>query len=79
MSATATEPPAREHIEITSGRGLVVVAMSAVALVAGLAVRYCGSMIGNDTAAMVGIFVASIGVVFFFPALQTYLLARRHV
>ena len=79
MPATATEAPSREHIEITSGRGLVVVAMSAVALVAGLAVRYFGSMIGNDTAAMVGIFVASISVVFFFPALQTYLLAGRHI
>ena len=77
MSATATEAPAREHVEITNWRGLVVVAMSAVALVAGLAVRYFGSMIGNDTAAMVGIFVASIGVVFFFPALQTCRYADR--
>lgn len=79
MSTPATEAPAQEHIEITRRRGLGVVAMSAVALVAGLAVRYLGSMIGDDTGAMVGIFVASIGLTFFFPALQTYLLASRHV
>jgi len=77
MSATAPEAP--EHIEFTSRRSLVFVAMSVVALVAGLAVRYFGSVMGDDTGAMVGIFVASVGVVFFFPALQTYLLARRHV
>ena len=77
MAAAATEPP--DHIDVTSRRGLVVVAMCVVALVAGLAVRYFGSVMGDDTGAMVGIFVASVGVVFFFPALQTYLLARRHV
>ena len=43
-------------------------------MVAGLAVRYLGSMVGDDSGAMVGIFVASIGLIFFFPALQTYLL-----
>ena len=50
--------------------------MCAVAVVAGLALRYVGSMIGDDTGAMVGILVASIGSIFFFPALQTYLPAR---
>ncbi|HEY5784078.1 MAG TPA: hypothetical protein VIT65_04825 [Microlunatus sp.] len=79
MSATATEAPAQEHIEITHRRGHGVVAMSAVAMVAGLAVRYFGSMIGDETGAMVGIFVASIGLIFVFPALQTYLLASRYV
>ena len=79
MSATATEAPAQKHIAITGRRGLVVLAMSAVAVVAGLAVRYFGSMVGDDTGAMVGIFVASIGLIFFFPALQTFLLAGRHV
>jgi hypothetical protein len=53
--------------------------MCAVALVAGLAVRYFGSMIGDDIGAMVGVFVASIGLIFFSPALQTYLTARRYV
>ena len=54
--------------------------MSAVALVAGLAVWLFAHMIGNEgenTGTMVGILVASIGLTFFFPALQTYLLARR--
>jgi len=78
MSATATEAPAQDHIEITKRRGLGVAAMSAVAMVAGLAVRHFGSMIGDDTCAMVGIFVANAGLIFFFPALQTYLVARRY-
>jgi len=77
MSATATEAPAQEHTEITDRRGLGVAALSAVAMVAGLAVRYFGSTIGDDTGAMMGLFVASTGLIFFFPALQTYLLARR--
>ena len=54
--------------------------MSAVALVAGLTVWFLASMIGDEgenTGKMVGIFVASIGLIFFFPALQTHLLARR--
>lgn len=75
MSATGTGSP--EHIELTSRRSLVVVAMSAAAMVVGLTVRYVGSVIGDDTGAMLGIFVASVGSVFFFPALQTYLLERR--
>ena len=77
MSATATEAPAQDRTEITNRRGLGVVALSAVAMVAGLAVRYFGSTIGDDTGAMIGIFIASTGLIFFFPALQTYLLARR--
>jgi hypothetical protein len=79
MSATTTEAPAQEHTEISRRRGLGVLAMSTVAMVAGLALRYFGSMIGDDTGAMVGIFVASIGLIFIFPALQTYLLASRYV
>jgi hypothetical protein len=78
MSATATEAPAQVHTELTNRRGLGVVALSAVAMVAGLTVRYFGSTIGDDTSTMMGIFVAGIGLIFFFPALQTYLLARRH-
>ena len=80
MSTTATQAPAEEHIEITDQRRLGVVALSAVALVAGLAVWFFASMIGDDgenTGTMVGILVASIGLIFFFPALQTYLIARR--
>jgi len=77
MSATATEAPAQDRTEIPNRRGLGVVALSAVAMVAGLAVRYFGSTIGDDTGAMIGIFIASTGLIFFFPALQTYLLARR--
>jgi len=79
MTATTTEAPAQEHIEIIQRRGLGVVAMSAGAVVAGLGLRHLGSMIGDDTGAMVGIFVASIGLIFFFPAVQSYLLARRKV
>ena len=75
MAAAATEPP--DHIDVTSRRGLVVVAMCVVALVAGLALRHVGAMLGDDTGAMVGILVASLGSIFFFPALQTYLLALR--
>jgi hypothetical protein len=78
MSATATEAPAQVHTEMTNRRGLGVVALSAVAMVAGLAVRHFGATIGDDTGAMMGIFVAGTGLIFFFPALQTYLLARRH-
>jgi len=54
--------------------------MSGVALVAGLAVWLVAHMIGNDgenTGTMVGILVASIGLTFFFPGLQTYLCVRR--
>ena len=80
MSTTATQASAGEHIEITDQRRPGAVAMSAVALVAGLAVWFLASMIGDEgenTGKMVGIFVASIGLIFFFPALQTHLLARR--
>ena len=80
MSMTATQAPAEKHSEIPNHRRLGVVAMSAVALVAGLVVWFLAHMIGYDgenTGTMVGIFVASVGLVFFFPALQSYLLARR--
>ena len=82
MSPTATPARAQEHIESTNQRRLGVVAMSAVAMVAGLAVWFFAAVIGYDgaqTGTMVGIFVASIGLIFFFPALQTYLIADRQV
>jgi hypothetical protein len=47
-------------------------------MVAGLTARYFGSTNGDYTSTMMGIFVAGTGLIFFFPALQTYLLARRH-
>ncbi len=55
--------------------------MSAVALVAGLTVWFVASAIhhGESTGTMIGILIASIGLVFFFPALKAYLLARRLV
>ena len=82
MSTTAASAPVRERSAITDQRRLGAVAMSAVALVAGLAVWFLASMIGDEgenTGKMVGIFVASIGLIFFFPALQTYLIADRQV
>ena len=82
MSTTATQAPAQGRIEITEQRRLGVVALSAGAMVAGMAVWFFASMIGfegENTGTMVGILVASIGLVFFFPALQTYLLARRWI
>ena len=78
MSTTTTPGPAQDHSQIMNQRRLGVVVMSAVALVAGLAVWFFAHMIGYDpenTGTMVGILVASIGLVFFFPALQSYLLA----
>lgn len=78
---TATEAVAQEHVKIIDRHGFRVVAMSAVALVAGLAV-WLFTMIrydGENTGTMVGILVASLGLIFFFPALQTYLYARRDV
>lgn len=82
MSTTAPQSPAQGRIEITEQRRLGVVALSAGAMVAGMAVWFVASMIGvegENTGTMVGILVASIGLVFFFPALQTYLLARRWI
>ena len=82
MFTTASQAPAQDHSEIPNHRRLGVVVMSAVALVAGLAVWLIASMIGYDgenTGTIMGILVASIGLVFFFPALQSYLLARRQV
>ena len=77
MSTTATRSAARE--KVTSQRPLRVAAVSAVALVAGLAVWFFASMIGDDgvnAGAMVGIFVASMGLTFLFPALRTYIAPR---
>ncbi len=83
MSTTATSAPAQDHSVITNHRRrLGVVAVSAVALITGLAVWFFAHISGYDgenTGTMVGILVASIGLVFFFPALKTYLLARRQV
>ncbi|HEY5980494.1 MAG TPA: hypothetical protein VIT41_12750 [Microlunatus sp.] len=73
MPATATESLAELHIEITRRRRLGAVVMSALVLVAGVAVWRFTSMIGENTGAAVGLFVASIGLTFFFPALQTSL------
>ena len=82
MSTTAGHVPTRWRSKITEQRGLGVVASSAVALVVGMAVWLVASTIGYDgenTGTIVGILVASVGLVFFFPALQTYLLARRQL
>ena len=81
MSTTAASAPVRERSAITDQRRLGAVSMSAVALVAGLTVWFVASAIhhGENTGTMVGILVASIGLVFFFPALKSYLLARRLV
>jgi cation transporter-like permease len=82
MSTTATQAQAQGSTKVTDQRGPGVVALSAVALVAGLAVWFFSSMIGHDgenTGTMVGIVVASVGLTFFFPALQTYLIARRQL
>jgi hypothetical protein len=82
LSATASQAPAQEQSAIADLRRLGVVAMSAVALVAGLAVWLAASRVGDhgeNAGTIVGILVASVGLVFFFPALQTYLLARRQI
>jgi len=81
VSTTATSSPAQNHSVITNHRRRHGgVAISAVALVTGLAVWFFAHMIpydGENTGTMVGIFLASVGLVFFFPALKNYLLARR--
>ena len=80
MSTTARQVPNRWRSKITDQRGLGAVALSAVALVVGMAVWLIASTIGyggENTGTMVGILVASVGLVFFFPALQTYLLVRE--
>ena len=77
MSATASQAPAQEQVAIADLRRLGVVAMSAVALVAGLAVWLVASRMsdhGENAGTIVGVLVASVGLVFFFPALQNYLL-----
>ena len=81
MSTTATSAPVRERSAITDQRRLGAVSMSAFALVAGLTVWFVASAIhdGENTGTMIGILVASFGLVFFFPALKSYLLARRLV
>ena len=82
MSATASQAPAQEQSAIVDLRRLGVVAMSAVALVAGLAVWLVASRMsdhGENAGTIVGVLVASVGLVFFFPALQTYLFTRRQV
>jgi hypothetical protein len=79
MFTTATKAPAREPVAITDRRHLGVAAMSAIAIVVGLAVWFLATTMGyagENTGAMVGILVASVGLTFFFPALQAYLLAR---
>ena len=79
MFTTATKAPAREPVAITDQRRLGVAALSAVAIVVGLAVWFLATTMGyagENTGAMVGILVASVGLTFFFPALQTYLLER---
>ena len=82
MSTTATQAPAQGHVAITDQRRLGVVAMSAVAMVVGLAVWFLASRMSYDGESIgmtVGSLIASIGLTFFFPALQTYLVARRQV
>ena len=79
MFTTAPQAPAREPVAITDQRRLGIAALSAVAIVVGLAVWFLATKMsygGDNTGAMVGILVASVGLTFFFPALQTYLLAR---
>jgi hypothetical protein len=73
---------AQERIAVADRRHLGVVAMSAVALVTGLAVWLAASRMSDDgenAGTIMGILVASVGLVFIFPAWQTYLLARRKV
>jgi hypothetical protein len=80
MSTTARQVPNRWRSKINDRRGLGAVALSAVALVVGMAVWLIASTIGyggENTGTMVGILVASVGLVFFFPALQSYLLVRE--
>ena len=82
MSTAAAQAPAQKRIEITDQRSLGLVALSALALVTGLAVWFASSTIsydGENTGTWVGVLVASIGLTFFFPALKTYLLARQWV
>ena len=82
MSTIATQAQAQENGAIIDQRRLGVVVMSAVAVVAGLAAWFFASRIGHDsenTGTVVGVLVASIGLGFFFPALKTYVLARRLV
>lgn len=77
VSAPATRAPSQNHVKIINQRRPEVAALSALAILGGLAAWFFASMIGANTGALVGVFVASIGLTFFFPALHTYLLARR--
>src|SRR4051794_11720662 len=67
MFTTATKAPAREPVAITDRRHLGVAAMSAIAIVLGLAVWFLATTMGyagENTGAMVGILVASVGLTF---------------
>lgn len=79
MSTTTTQASSPVRRDVTRQRRPGVVAMSALALTIGLTCWSVAFVRGDNTAALVGIVIASTGLTFFFPALQTFLSARRPV